>query len=136
MKWRRENGIEELVDKDLDPEIAARIPYFFGMTGKGGMPVSYFKTGDMEVARLIADFGKDRVLTHMTQIFAKQEKILYESDKGWKGSVEDLPPERAIGVYFILDMEGFSLRHNSSFRGNSPSSSRQTLQIACVVTSN
>ena len=112
------NGIDELVNTDLDPEIAARIPYFFGMRGKGGIPVSYFKAGDMEADRLIADFGKERLITHITQCFAKQEQILYESDKGWKGSVDDLPPERAIGVYAIVDTEGASLRHNYSFSGN------------------
>ena len=119
MKWRRKNGIDELVNTDLDPEIAARIPYFFGMTGKGGIPVSYFKAGDMEAVRLIADFGKDRLITHMTQCFAKIEKILYEFDKGWKGSVDDLPPERAMGVYAIVDTGGVCTRHNSSFSGNS-----------------
>ena len=54
MKWRRVNGIiDQLANADLDPEIVARIHYFFGMTGKGGIPVSYFKAGDMEAASLI-----------------------------------------------------------------------------------
>ena len=116
MKWRAEQGIDELAEKELDPDLAAKVPYLFGMKGKDGIPVSYFLSGQMETAKLIDEYGKDRLVLHMTQLWAKLEKIVYEFDKMWTKSLDELPPERAIGLYGIYDAEGFSLS-NTSIKG-------------------
>lgn len=64
------------------------------------------------------EFGKDRVMLHVAQCLAKKEKIVYEFDKTWTGTVEELPPERAIGLYGIYDAHGYSIKNNASFKGS------------------
>ena len=87
--------------------------------------MSYFQTGDMQAVDLIEDFGKDRLVLHLAHCLAKKEKIVYDFDKTWTGSVEDMPPDRAVGLYGIYDSEGYSIKNNSSIKGEANSNSNQ-----------
>ena len=80
--------------------------------------VSYLQVGGMQAVGLIQGFVKDHLVLHLAQCLAKKEKIVYDFDKIWTGSVEDMPPERAVGLYGIYDAEGYSIKNNSSIKGS------------------
>ena len=82
------------------------------------IPVSYFADGAVDYARLISEFGVDKVVLHLAQCLAKIERIIYELDKTWNGTVEDLPPERAMGLYGIYDAAGFEVTDEALLPGN------------------
>ena len=99
--------------------------------------VSCCKTGDIQVADLIEEYGKDRLILHLAQILAKEEQIVYEFDKTWLGSVDDLPPERAIGLYGIYDSEGYSIKNNSSIKGKQGNTfGKETSKTNCTAYEN
>ena len=76
-----------------------------------------FHSGATDVADIIEEFGSKRLVRHVTQLLAKQENLVYDFDKTWTGSVEDLPPERSMGCCIIGDMDGYSIKQNSSVKG-------------------
>ena len=76
-----------------------------------------FYSGATDVADILDEFGKKRLLNHMAQVLAKQENLVHEFDKTWTGSVEDLPQERSMGCCLIGDMDGYSIKQNSSVKG-------------------
>ena len=76
--------------------------------------------GSIDFPHILFKFGMERVMTHLSQCLAKIEKIVYDFDKTWKGTVEDLPPERTVGMYAIYDAAGFKPVDEATREGNAP----------------
>ena len=78
----------------------------------------YAHVGVMDVANLVKQHGKDRMVRHIAQINMKMEKSLFDWNNTWTGKVEDMPQEHLEGYFGIYDVTGYSVTQSLSIQGN------------------
>ena len=79
--------------------------------------MSYYPHALIDYYFLIEKYGADRILKHMAHCLVKIERIVYNFDKTWTGTVEDLPATRAVGLFGIFDATGFAFDERLSKEG-------------------
>ncbi|CAG7835659.1 unnamed protein product [Allacma fusca] len=118
IKWRKESGVEELLEKDYHPELEKGIPFTAGGKCRDGTPVVTVEGGKVDFRGLVETYGIKEVHRYCIQNLVKYERYFVQWNKeNLKNRVGPITEDCIRGFVFIIDAKNVSLRQLSSIKG-------------------